>query len=75
MHIVPMQEQVLALFVTLSASSFLSASIVSKFETRFAQGHVPELHFYFWTVLEHSLMSDTEESQIVHRCKERKLNV
>lgn len=28
-------------FVTLSASSFLSASIVSKFETRFAQGHVP----------------------------------
>lgn len=41
MHIVPMQEQVLALFVTLSASSFLSASIVSKFEKRLAQGHVP----------------------------------
>lgn len=41
MHIVPMQEQVLALFVTLSASSFLSASIVSKFEKRLAQGRVP----------------------------------
>lgn len=43
MHIVPMQEQVLAFFATLLASSFLTPSYVPKHETCFVQSHVQKL--------------------------------
>lgn len=61
MHIVPMQEQVLALFATLLASSFLTPSFVPKSEMCFVQSHVQKLpyvlhrfnaHSYVWHRIE-----------------------
>lgn len=47
MHIMPMQEQVLALFAALLASSFLTPSLVLKYETCFVRSQVQMLHFSF----------------------------